>query len=136
MSEHKSDRDFQELQARVQRLEALLDGDRTVSDRRGGGVLTRPQVFSGVPASSAPMHWKAEKSEQLPPFMYSHLGVPMTGAPQFDLTAESTTWPWGPEPTILFVSWSGGGSDEYYRLQNQTFTKTRWTTQVQAKLML
>jgi len=124
MSEYEIGRDFQELRSRVERLEAFLGHDRMVVERRGVGVATiSPRIRAAT--DTKPIHWKLKKGEQLPPFVYSRLSLPLMA--QLD-NAESTTWAWTPEPFIWTVNWDGGGSDEFFRLQNQSFTKTRWTT--------
>ena len=124
MGEYEIGRDFQELRSRIERLEAFREDDRMVSGRLGSGVATRHGGFSGVAANSRPIHWKADKREKLPPFVYSLLDLPLMA----DVAPETETWPWTPEPIVLFVTWDGGGTDEFYRLQNQSFTKTKWTT--------
>ena len=51
--------------------------------------------------------------------MNSVIGLPPTL--KFDLS-ESQTWQCHPEPLILYVNWAAGGSDEFYRFQDQLFS--------------
>ncbi len=88
--------------------------------------MSRHAAFSGVTADKPPVIWKPEKHEQLPPFIYSLLGLPLLG-PQFDIAPQSKTWTCTPEPNILYVRWYAGGTDEFYRLENQTFTIVKYT---------
>jgi hypothetical protein len=70
------------------------------------------------------MVWKPERSKAVPPFFNAILGLP----PGLKLdSASSKTWNCQPEPLIFNVKWDAGGSDEFYRLQNQLFTIFRAT---------
>jgi hypothetical protein len=116
MGEYDIGRDFQDLRSRVERLERVMGNDRTVSDRRTASVATA-HLASGV-TTGTPIHWKLEKREHLPPSIYSNLGLPLT-ADLRDL--EIMTWPWLPEPTIVYSPLSS--SSEFFRMENQSFTK-------------
>jgi hypothetical protein len=133
MGEYKIGRDFQELRSRIECLEAHIGEDRTISNRRGAGVAVGHAAFSGVTADKPPVIWKPEKHEHLPPFIYSLLGVPLLegpqydiAGPQFDIFPQSKTWTCTPEPNILYVKWDTGGTDEFYRLENQSFTIAKY----------
>src|SRR5262249_28287521 len=78
--------------------------------------------------SDAPPHlWKLEANERIPPFAASLLRLPFPPPLQFALPPESKTWGCTPEPLIPIVYWDGGGSDEFYRFVNQTFSGIKWT---------
>ena len=123
MGEYEIGRDLQELRSRVERLEAFRGDDRIASGRPGLGVATFREGFAGAAANSTPVHWKGGKREHVPPFVYSLLDLPLTA----DVAAESVTWPVVSEPWVQTVNWDGGGSDEFFRFQNQSVTKTKWT---------
>jgi hypothetical protein len=126
MNEYEIGRDFQELRSRIERLESVL-GDHSPEARvRNSGISATQEVSGGVPRHHEPVHWKSEKGMQLPPFLHRLLGVP-EGLTQYDLIPESKTWTCQPEPLILHVNWNAGGSDEFYRLQNQIFSIIRIT---------
>src|SRR5579885_3274908 len=124
MNEYEIGRDVQILRASIERLERVCDGHSPEASGRHQGVSAPHAESAGVARHHAPLHWKPEKAMQLPPFLYPLLGVPER-LRQFDLMPESKTWICQPEPLVLFVNWFAGGSDEFYRLQNQVFSVIR-----------
>jgi len=126
MSEYEIGRDLSDLRCRVDRLESALGGDR-LPIQASAGVAVCHAAISGVAADKPPVLWKPEKHEYLPPFIYSLLGLPLVTDPQFDIAPQSKTWTCHPEPLILNVTWFAGGSDEFYRFQNQSFTLIKYT---------
>ena len=132
MSSYEIGRDYQELRSRIDRLEAFLGGDRAIPSERGVGVLTGHGASAGVEPHEAPLIWKAEKHAKLPPFVNGILGLPLEI--KFNLPPESKTWTCKPDPLILYVNWplpypikNQTYSEEFYRLQNQSFSIIRIT---------
>jgi hypothetical protein len=130
MNSYEIGRDYQELRSRIDRLEAFLGGDRAIFSERGVGVLTGHVASAGVEPHEAPLIWKAEKHAQLPPFVNGILGLPLEI--KFNLHLESKTWICK-DPLILYVNWplpypikNQTYSEEFYRLQNQSFSITRF----------
>src|SRR5215467_1688700 len=122
--EYEIGRDLQELRARVERLESELGGSRDRSRVRPSGVAEAQRTAAGVEPQKAPLVWKLHKDAELPAFVHGMLGL----RPGLKLdAAQSKTWLCHPEPLILSVSWSDGGSDEFYRLKDQTFSIVRVT---------
>jgi hypothetical protein len=127
MNEHEIGREVQELGSRLERIEASLgikpgcgcvDGDRGAS---------RHHESSGGIAQTKPVEWRLKKGDHLPPFLTSLMRLPLHPVSTFDSPPQSKTWSASPEPLILIVNWSGGGSDEFFRLVNQTFSVVKWT---------
>jgi hypothetical protein len=122
MSEYEIGRDLQDLRCRVEALEGGVHG-------RGGlrfatGAMEKLSVAPGIDLQAAPIVWKQKKDEHLPPFANRLLGL----HPALKLdAAESTTWSCTPEPLIITVNWDAGGTDEFFRWQNQSFTILRAT---------
>jgi hypothetical protein len=108
-----------DLAARVERLESALFIDR--SGHSGGSAQSpseRHRITTGA-ANEKPMLWKQAKNETLHPLLYRLLGVPR-GLP-LD-SSVSKTWASVPEPAIFTVNWDAGGTDEWFRLQDQFVT--------------
>jgi hypothetical protein len=54
--------------------------------------------------------------------------VPLHPGPKFGgEPPQQKTWTFAKDPFILIVNWSNGGSDEFFRLVNATFSITKWT---------
>jgi hypothetical protein len=124
MSDYEIGRDLQELRSRVERLEASLGEHRAPSILRGKGRVERHGILPGVDLHKEPTVWKPERGMAVPPFFNAILGL----SPGLKLdSAQSKTWNCQPEPLSFNVNWNAGGSDEFYRLQNQLFTLFRAT---------
>lgn len=132
MKNFKFGREFQTLEARIENLESIFNGHNGHNGNNGherhrhAGVSVTTDLAAGVPTHSKPQLWRAEQAMQLPPVLYRVLGLPEHQI-QFDIMPESKTWTCQPEPLILYVNWFAGGTDEFYRLQNQTFSIMRIT---------
>jgi hypothetical protein len=125
MGEYEIGRDLQELRSRIERLEAPLSaGQGLLSSRSLGRVAATVQAE--VHNQGHPILWKHDAAMSLPAFVHGFLGL--APAPVTFDTAESKTWPGSPNPTILFVNWNGGGTDEYFRLNNPVFSLIRYST--------
>jgi hypothetical protein len=122
MSEYEIGRDLQDLRSRIEALEGGPHG-RGV-ERLARGSLEKFRVAPGIDLQTKPIIWKQEKGAHLPPFVNRLLGLHPTV--MLD-AAESHTWTCTPEPLIITVNWDGGGSDEFFRLQGQSFTILRAT---------
>jgi hypothetical protein len=114
-----------DLAARVEKLELMLLADRS---RQSGGSGQSPSVrhniTTGPDPEKKPILWKQGKNEFLHPLMYKALGIPR-GLPLDG--AVSKTWSSVPEPAICTVIWDGGGTDEFFRLQDQSVTIFKYT---------
>ena len=114
-----------DLAARIERLESMLVTDRS---RQAGGSgaspSTRHRPTTGPDPETKPILWKQGKNEHLHPLMYKVLGIPR-GLPLDG--AVSKTWTSVPEPAIFTVFWDGGGTDEFFRFQDQTVTIFKYT---------
>jgi len=122
-------REFQQLESRIESLEAHLNGHNGHNGHeryRHAGVSEKTDVAAGVLTNSKPQFWRAEQPMQLPPLFYRVLGMPERSM-QFDIMPESKTWMCQPEPLVLTVNWFAGGSDVFYQLQDQTFSIMRIT---------
>lgn len=126
MSEYKIGRDFQVLRSRIEHLESVCCKHSLDGKKRHDGISVAHDISAGVARHHEPLLWKPDKPMQLPPFLYGLFGVPERLL-QFDLRPESKTWTCHPEPLILYINWNAGGSDEFYRLQNQVFSVIRIT---------
>jgi len=125
MNEYEIGKDVQDLRSRLERLEAEFTG-RT--GRLGEqGIATRRHEVSGGLSDAPPLLWKLEANERIPPFAASLLRLPFPPPLQFASPPESKTWGCTPEPLIPIVYWDGGGSDEFYRLVNQSYSVFKWT---------
>jgi hypothetical protein len=122
MSEYEIGRDLQDLRRRVEVLECGAQG--LGPERSAKGRMERFRVTPGIDTQIAPIAWKPRKDERLPPFANRLLGFPTTL--KFD-SAQSQTWRCQPEPLIITVNWDAGGTDEFFRLQDQSFTILRAT---------
>jgi len=127
MSEYEIGRDIQDLRSRLARLEANsgIKPDCGCVEDRGASMVH--QASTAV-ADAAPLEWKLEKGARFPPFLLGLLGVPLHSERPFDAPPQSKTWGMATEPWIHTVNWSGGGSDEFFRLVNQSFSVLKWTT--------
>jgi hypothetical protein len=125
MYEDKKGNDLQELRSRVEHLEAALRSP-TCADRSGTGSADVGEKYysaaSFVPGLK-PINWQADEPARIPPLLNNLLGVPLGS--QID-RAESKSWGVVPEPLIQNVFWSDGRVEEYFRLQNQLVTLTRF----------
>jgi hypothetical protein len=124
MKNFKFGREFQQLESRIESLETHFNGHNGHNGNeryQHAGVSVATDLAAGVPTHSKPQHWRAEKAMQLPPLFYQVLGL-HDRSMQFDIMPESKTWTCQPEPLILYVIWNDGRTDEFYRLQNQTFS--------------
>lgn len=124
MNEYEIGRDFQVLRSRIEHLESVFCDHSPMAWMRNSGTYATHDLSAGVLRDREPLLWKPEKKMQFPPFLYGLLGVPERLA-QFDIFPESKTWTCQPEPLILYVNWNSGGSDEFYRFQNQVFSIIR-----------
>jgi hypothetical protein len=114
MSEYEIGRDLQDLRHRVEALEggALGHGAK--------GRMERFAVAPGIDLRTKPIIWKPKKDEHLPPFANRLLGFPPSLKPYH--APVSQTWSCTPEPLIVTLIWDAGGTDEFFRLVNQSFT--------------
>jgi hypothetical protein len=119
MSEYEIGRDLQELKSRVQLLENGIPGRG-----RATGAAEGHRASAGVDPQRPPIAWKQHKDALPPHFTHGVLRLPHGINAD---SAESQTWSCVPEPLILFVTWAGGGTDEYCRFTNQTFSLIRFT---------
>ena len=119
MDAYQVGRDIQELRSRVERLEA---GQPITRDQRDA-VGVASTIQASVNRDKRPMLWKHEKAATVPAFVHGLLGL----APDVRIeAAESKTWPGSPDPTIFWVTWSNGSTDEYFRLINPLFSVIRY----------
>src|SRR5262245_44292809 len=126
MNEYEIGKDVQDLRSRLERLEAEFGG-RPGRDLREWGIATRRHEVSGGLSDAPPHLWKLEANERIPPFAASLLRLPFPPPRQFDSPPESKTWGCTPEPLIPIVYWDGGGSDEFFRFVNQSYSVIKWT---------
>jgi hypothetical protein len=128
MNEYELGRDIQILRSRIEQLESHLSPEVRA---RHSGTSAIHEVSAGVTPHREPLHWKPDKAMQWPPFLSRFLRVSerLVAQPNllFDVLPESKTWTCQPEPLILYVSWYAGGSDEFYRFQEQSFSIVRIT---------
>ena len=127
MNEHEIGREVQELGSRLERIEASLRVKPGYGGVNGDRGSSRYHKSSGGVAEKKPVEWKLKKGDPLPPLLSSLMRLPHLPVSKFDDPPQSKTWSASPEPLILIVNWSGGGSDEFFRLVNQTFSVTKWT---------
>lgn len=126
MKKYKLKRELQALQSRIEHLEGVLCNHSSDESIKHEGICAVHDISAGVALHREPLLWKPEEQMQLPPFLHGILGVPERLI-QFDIKPESKTWTCKPDPLILSINWNGGGSDEFYRLQNQVFSIIRIT---------
>jgi hypothetical protein len=81
--------------------------------------MERFAVAPGIELRTKPIIWKQKKGEHFPPFANRLLSFHPSVKPA---EAESTTWTCFPEPLIVNLIWDAGGTDEFFRLVNQSFT--------------
>jgi hypothetical protein len=128
MNEYEIGRDIQILRSRLERLESQPSPE---ARGRHSGTSGIHATSAGVAPNREPHHWKPDKAVQWPPFLSRFLRVSERLLPQpnllFDVQPESKTWACQPEPLILYVNWFAGGSDEFYRFQEQSFSIVRIT---------
>ena len=95
--------------------------------RRGTGIAEVGQKYystASIIPNTKPITWQAEEYSSIPPFFNTLLGLPS------DLKidrAQSKSWTVIPDPLIQNVFWNDGRIEEYFRLQNQLVTLTRFT---------
>ena len=122
MSEYEIGRDLQDLRSRMEALEGGARGHG--AHRLTTGQMERFHFAPGLDAQKAPVVWKQHKDAHLPPYYNRLLGFP----PTLKLDAAvSQTWTCTAELLIITVVWSGGGTDEWFRLTGQTFTIVKAT---------
>jgi hypothetical protein len=126
MNDYEIGKDVQDLRARLEQLEAGLNGRSEQNFKAGRGASAHHGVSGGL-SDAPPEHWKLEGKERIPPFAASLLRLPFPLPSRFDAPPQSRTWGCTPEPLIMTVFWSGGGTDEFFRLVNQTFSIFKWT---------
>jgi hypothetical protein len=118
--------DLQELRSRVERLEATL-ASPTCMGRRGTGIAEVGEKYycaASISSDTRPMTWKADEPSHIPPLLKYTLGL----LPHAQIQdAQSKSWTVIPEPLIQNLTWSDGRVEEYFRLQNQLVTLTRFT---------
>jgi hypothetical protein len=133
MSKYELGRDLQELRSRLDRLEQDCGHYHEKPDQSpwrpehpglygkpAGSVVHSPEM--GIDIEKKPVLWKADKAFKMPPLFAGLLGY----GPQLMFDAvQSKTWSCTPEPLILYVNWTAGGTDELYRLVNQVFSVYR-----------
>jgi hypothetical protein len=130
MNKYEIGRDFQMLRSRIERLESVFGEHSPDARMRHVGISVPHDRSAGVAQHREPLLWKPEKQMLLPPFLHGLLGVPERVAKPdllFDVLPESKTWTCQPEPLILYINWDAGGSDEFYRFQDQSFSIIRIT---------
>ena len=118
--------DLQELRSRVESLEATLASSPCMGGRGTGIAQVGEKYYSAANISpdTKPMTWHAEEHSRVPPFFKAMLGL----SPHAQIeSAQSKSWSVVPEPLIQNVYWSDGRVEQYYRLQNQLITFTRFT---------
>jgi hypothetical protein len=123
MSEYEIGRDLQELRSRIEALEAGFPrpGDRLLARQVGKAASA---AEGGVDREKPPIVWTQQKAVEVPTFVHGLLGL----SPHLKLSGgASKTWPCHPDPNIFYVNWSGGGTDEYFRLTDQVFSLVRVT---------
>jgi hypothetical protein len=126
MSEYEIGRDIQELKSRIERIETGFEESQTVATRAAGRAASR-RTSGAILTEHAPIVWNPQKGERLPPFVHGLLRLPLVTKRGFDTAPQSKTWPCNPEPLILYVNWYSGGTDEFYRLHDQSFTLVKYT---------
>jgi hypothetical protein len=119
------------MRSRIEHLESVFTG-HSIDARLmpHDGISASHHASAGVDPHREPFLWKPEKRMQLPPFLQRLLGVSERSTHPnvlFDVMPESTTWKCHPEPLILSVNWNAGGSDEFYRFEQQSFSIVRIT---------
>ena len=120
MCEDKKEIGLQELRTRVEYLETSF------GSRRGMGRAEVGEKYysdASVIPGSKPTTWKADAPSQIPPLFKALLGLPPGSTLD---SAQSKSWGVVPEPLIQNVFWSDGGVEEYFRLQNQLITLTKF----------
>jgi len=122
MNTYSIGRDYERLSCRLERLEASIGLAPNQTARQPAGLSQSLDKHLAIGTHHEPHHWRPEKAVRLPSFLYQAMGFPHG---VFDLVPESVTWSCTPDPLILFVNWSNGGQDEFYRLQGQSFSKIR-----------
>ena len=126
MSDYEIGKEIQGLSSRIDRIELRLGVKTACRCTENANIsMIRHEATGGI-SDKEPVLWKLEKGERLPPFISSFMHLPL-GVHQFAAPPRSKTWTGSPEPFILTVNWSDGGSDEFFRLVNQTFSVFEWT---------
>ena len=118
--------DLKSLQSRLEYLESALQHSDTMG-KRGSGVAEVGEKYystASVIANTRPISWQAEEDSKIPPLLKAFLGLPIDAKIE---RAQSKSWGVIPEPLIQNVFWSDGRVEEYFRLQNQLVTLTRFT---------
>ena len=127
MNEHEIGREVQDLRSRLQRIEMSLGVKPGCGCNDGDRGATRHHESSNDLAQKKPVEWKLKKGDHLPPLLSSLMRIPLHQVSTFGDPPQSKTWGLAKEPWILIVNWASGGSDEWFRLVNQTFSVTKWT---------
>jgi hypothetical protein len=121
MNTYSIGRDVEQLSCRLERVEASIGLSPNQTAQKAAG-LSHEHRKHETGTHHEPHSWHPEKAVRLPSFLYQAMGFPYG---VFDLVPESITWHCNPEPLILYVTWNNGGQDEFYRLQDQSFSKIR-----------
>ena len=122
MNEYSIGRDYERLSCRLERVEASVGLSPNQTAPQSAGLSPAHGKHTVLGTHHEQHHWRPEKAVRLPSFLYQAMGFPHG---VFDLVPESVTWHCTPEPLVLFVTWGNGGQDEFYRLQDQSFSKIR-----------
>ena len=126
MCEDQTGRDLQELRSRVESLEASMRGPACMGGRGTGIAEVGEKYYSSanIITNTKPLTWQAEEYSAVPPMFNALFGLPVDAKIE---RAQSKSWAVVPEPLIQNVFWSDGRVEEYFRLQNQLVTLTRFT---------
>jgi hypothetical protein len=125
MNEYEIGRDFQVLRSRIEHLESVFCGHSFDAKRRHDGISSTHDISAGVARDQEPLLWKPKKPVELPPFLQELFRVPERLV-QFHVLPESKTWK-PQDPMVLHINWSAGGTDEFYRFEDQAFSIFRIT---------
>ncbi len=126
MCDDKMGSELQELRSRVECLEAAL-ASPTVTSRRSMGIAEVGETYyssANILPDTKATTWQALEPSQIPPFFNALLGLPPGSQIE---RAQSKSWTVVPDPLIQNVFWSDGRVEEYFRLQNQLVTLTKFT---------
>lgn len=118
--------DLQELRSRLECIEASLTNP-VLMGRRGTGIAKVGEKYYSTASlipNTQPITWRAEEHSRIPPLLKALLGLPYDTKIE---SAQSKSWAVIPEPLIQNVFWSDGRVEEYFRLQNQLVTLTKFT---------
>ena len=114
MSNYEIGRDLQELRSRIEKLETSY-GLRDAAGGNGHGTAVRRH---SPRSKQKPVLWAPEKGARIPPFFNWLFGLP----PEASLTEprSKTFGNFEHDPWIQCVDWDLAGSDEFFRLRNNS----------------